>query len=198
MRRILFLMVAVLLCGVGFAQSKSDVLLAKLDKYIDGLGAYKITFQLLSADFVSDGYCVVSGDSYYISVGDSEVYADGKARYEVDGVRKEVNIDVVDTRSHNILDNPTRCFDFVGEDYSAEIVSEKGGQSEIHLSGNDIMEEGDIYLTIDSASGKPVSILYTLYDDKAFIEIRNIASDTTPVKRFSAAKYKGFEIIDFR
>lgn len=198
MRKILLALIAVVCCGVVSAQSGADAMLAKLDKYVDGLGAYKITFQLTSADFVSEGYCVVSGDSYYISVGRSEVYADGKARYEVDGVRREVNIDVVDTKSHNILDNPTRCFDFVGEDYSAEITSSEGSEVEIHLSGNDIMEEGDIYITIDAASGKPLSLLYTLYEDEAYIDIKSIASDNTPVKKFASSAYRGFEMIDFR
>ena len=198
MRKIFLALVAVVCSGVALAQSDVGAMLAKLDKYVDGLGAYKSTFELTSADFTSDGYCVVSGDSYYISVGKSEVYADGKARYEVDGVRREVNIDVVDTKSHNILDNPTRCFDFVGEDYSAEITSREGSEVEIHLSGNDIMEEGDIYITIDASTGKPLSLLYTLYEDRAYVKIRSIASDNTPVKKFAASAYRGFEMIDFR
>lgn len=198
MRKVLLMIFAVGMSGICMAQSEAEAMLAKLDKYVDGLGSYKITFQLSSADFVSEGLCVVSGDSYYISVDKSEVYADGKARYEVDGVRREINIDVVDTESHNILDNPTRCFDFVGEDYSAEIVSREGSEVEIHLSGNDIMEEGDIYITIDAATGKPLSLLYTLYEDEAYIDIKSIASDSTPVKKFASSDYRGFEMIDFR
>lgn len=173
-------------------------MLGKLDKYIDNLGPYRISFKLTSEDYTSDGYCLVSGDNYYIGVGDAEVYADGKVRYEVDGARKEINVDAVNVQSHNILDNPTRCFDFVGEDYSAEIVKREANKVEIHLSGNDIIEEGDIYITIDKTTGKPLSILYTLYDDKAYIDIVELKSDTTPIKKFLKSAYKGFEIIDFR
>lgn len=198
MRKIFLVVVAVLFSAVAFAQSEVDAMLGKLDKYIDNLGAYKIAFTLTSEGYTSDGYCLVSGDSYYIGVGKSEVYADGKVRYEVDGERKEINVDAVNIKSHNILDNPTRCFDFVGEDYSAEIIKREANQVVIHLSGNDIIEEGDIYIAVDKTTGKPLSILYTLYDDKAFINIVEVKSDTTPIKKFSKSAYKGFEIIDFR
>ncbi|MDO5496751.1 MAG: hypothetical protein Q4F45_02615 [Alistipes sp.] len=198
MRKMFLIAVAVLFSGVAYAQSEVDVMLGKLDKYIDNLGPYKISFKLTSEDYTSDGYCLVSGDNYYIGVGDAEVYADGKVRYEVDGARKEINVDAVNVQSHNILDNPTRCFDFVGEDYSAEIVKREANKVEIHLSGNDIIEEGDIYITIDKTTGKPLSILYTLYDDKAYIDIVELKSDTTPIKKFLKSAYKGFEIIDFR
>lgn len=190
--------VAVIFSGVAYAQSEVDAMLGKLDKYIDNLGPYRISFKLTSEDYTSDGYCLVSGDNYYIGVGDAEVYADGKVRYEVDGARKEINVDAVNVQSHNILDNPTRCFDFVGEDYSAEIVKREANKVEIHLSGNDIIEEGDIYITIDKTTGRPLSILYTLYDDKAYIDIVELKSDTTPIKKFLKSAYKGFEIIDFR
>lgn len=198
MRKIFLIAVAVIFSGVAYAQSEVDAMLGKLDKYIDNLGPYKISFKLTSEDYTSDGYCLVSGDNYYIGVGDAEVYADGKVRYEVDGARKEINVDAVNVQSHNILDNPTRCFDFVGEDYSAEIVKREANKVEIHLSGNDIIEEGDIYITIDKTTGKPLSILYTLYDDKAYIDIVELKSDTTPIKKFLKSAYKGFEIIDFR
>lgn len=198
MRKMFLIAVAVIFAGVAFAQSEVDAMLGKLDKYIDNLGPYKISFKLTSEDYTSDGYCLVSGDSYYIGVGDAEVYADGKVRYEVDGARKEINVDAVNVQSHNILDNPTRCFDFVGDDYSAEIVKREANKVEIHLSGNDIIEEGDIYITIDKTTGKPLSILYTLYDDKAYIDIVELKSDTTPIKKFLKSSYKGFEIIDFR
>ena len=52
----------------------------------------------------------VEGEGYYLVLGDAEVYCDGAVRYEVDNRRREVTIDVVDTDSRNILNNPASCF----------------------------------------------------------------------------------------
>lgn len=198
MLRVISIFLAIIVGGTCMAQTRADKALGLLDKYVDDLGAYKITFDLTSADFQSEGLCAVNGDSYYIKVGESEIYADGLNRYEVDGSRKEINIDILYTHSRNILDNPTHCFDFIGEEYSAEIVGERDGCMEIHLSGNDIIEEGDIYITIETSTGRPLSILYTLYEDEVLVKITDMRSDSTPVKKFAKAEYRGFEIIDFR
>ena len=143
-----------------------EQLLRRVAEYVKAQGSYDAEVDVTAGDYKASGKYSVAGDSYYIKVGEAEVYADGKTRYEVDHSRKEVSIDVVDLESQNILDNPTRCFDFVGEEYTAELTKESGGEAVISLVARDEDVEGEILLTVESATGKPLSIAYILYDDR--------------------------------
>ena len=116
----------------------------------------------------------MSGDVYYIAVDNAEVYSDGKTRYEVNHARKEVSVDDMDTASRNILDNPTRCFDFVGTDYRSEVASRDGDEVTLHLRAVDPEIEGDIYLTVSESTGRPSSVAYSLYDDRVTVRITAI------------------------
>ena len=69
-----------------------------------------------------NGYFMVDGDSYYITLGVMEVYSDGKLRHEINNERKEVTIDNVDLSSVDLLTNPTHAFDFVGEEFAISVV----------------------------------------------------------------------------
>ena len=124
------LMVANVSLSNVMASSPEDVAKAgvkSVKEYVSELGRYQVKFNVLAGDLIYVGEYGVDGDSYYIKMDDVEVYSDGKLRYEVDNKRKEVSIDMVDLQSHNILDNPTRCFDFAESEYRAEIQNQKGG-----------------------------------------------------------------------
>lgn len=173
-------------------------LLGRLSHFVKQLGRYEAVFDMRVGDYVAKGSFLVDADSYYIEVGQAEVYCDGKARYEVDNEREEVNIDNVDSKSRNILDNPTRCFDFVGSDYRAEVVSSGEKTSTIKLLSNDKSDEGEIYLTIDNQTARPMSIEYRLYDDIFEVAILSIAKTKSSPAKFDRSRYRTCEIIDFR
>lgn len=166
-------------------------------EYVAKLGRYQVKFNVLAADIIYVGEYVVEGDSYYINMDDVEVYSDGDLRYEVDNKRKEVSIDTVDKQSRNILDNPTRCFDFAESEYRSEVQNEKGEELTLYLQPTAEDTDGEIFLTIDKKSGKPKKIVYRLYDDEVEVMIDSIATVKQPLKKFSKAQYKGYDIIDF-
>ena len=126
MRKIISLSLLLVLGLTAVAQAAADTkdVLAGLKQYIAKMGRYEAAFALQAGDYKAEGRYLVDGDTYHIVVGDiAEVFCDGKVRYEGDNEREEVNIDVVDASSRNILDNPTRCFDFVGSEYRATVVA---------------------------------------------------------------------------
>jgi hypothetical protein len=127
-----------------------------------------------------------------------EVYSDGKLRYEVDNKRKEVSIDMVDLQSRNILDNPTRCFDFAESEYEVELQSDRDEELTLYLQPIAEDMDGEIFLTIDKKSGRPKKIIYRLYDDEVEVAIDSIAASKSPIKRYNKNHYKGYDIIDFR
>ena len=209
MRKMIIYLLAVLLTGVMALQgvmastpSAQDEqvgqLLERVAQYVKRLGAYSADFKVVAGDYTTRGRYDVSGDRYYIVLDNAEVYSDGHVRYEVNGERKEINVDVVDISSHNILDNPTRCFDFVGSDYVADIQRREAGRITIHLRSADSSVGGDIYLTIDSSSARPIRLEYHLYDDVIEVDIISLSALKGGVKTFSERAYSGYDMIDFR
>ena len=85
-----------------------------------------------------------------------------------------MNVDSVEGASRNILDNPTRCFDFVGTDYDAGVSSRTASETTLHLRSRDASVEGDIYLTVETATGRPRHITYELYDDRIEVAVESL------------------------
>lgn len=175
-----------------------QMLLRRVAEYVKALGSYDAEVDVAAGEYKASGSYSVAGDSYYIKVGEAEVYADGKTRYEVDHSRKEVSVDVVDLESQNILDNPTRCFDFVDEEYAAELVKEFDGVATIRLEARNEDIEGEMLLEVESATGKPLSIAYILYDDRVDVKIKSLTPRKTKLPTFSKGNYKGYDMVDFR
>ena len=180
-------------------EQTASVVLDALSQYITKLGRYEAAFTLQVGDYEADGRYMVDGNAYHIVVGSTaEVYCDGKVRYEVDKEREEVNIDVVDASSRNILDNPTRCFDFVGSDYVAEIVARDAKSLTLKLVAADEKVEGEIFLTLDAVSNAPQRIEYRLYDESFNVKISSLAKSKSSPAKFDRTNYRDYEIIDFR
>ena len=198
MRRVIFSALALLVCVSAVADEQSKTALQRVAHYVEALGAYDAKFKVAAGDYTTEGSYAVSGDNYYITLDEAEVYSDGKVRYEVDHNREEVNVDNVDLTSRNVLDNPTRCFDFVDSGYESDMFEQNGSQLTIHLRSTDAAIEGDIYLTIDAASARPQRLEYKLYDDIIVVDVISLEKRKTKINSFDKSKYKDYEIIDFR
>ena len=198
MRRLFVIIMAVCSVAVCSADERSQGVLRSVAEYVRALGAYDAEFDVAAGEYRAKGRYGVAGDAYHIKLDQAEVYSDGKVRYEVDHERKEVNIDVMDLQNRNILDNPTRCFDFVGADYSAMVYTEAVGEITLLLRANDTSIEGDIYLTVAKNTGRPRKIVYVLYDDRIEVNITSLERRKDAVAMYDASRYKDYEIVDFR
>lgn len=164
------------------------------------LGAYGVSFEVRSDEYVTRGRYAVEGEGYYLVLGDAEVYCDGAVRYEVDNRRREVTIDVVDTDSRNILNNPVHAFDFLGSEYAASLAGEQEGRAVVRLTpapGN-TSSAGNIVLTVDTAAMRPVSLRYDYDGEQVQVSVLGIKPLETPLKAFAKDNYAGYEFIDFR
>ena len=182
------------------ADGRAAEILENLAAGFRALGAYGVTFEVSSDEYTTRGRYAVEGEKYYIAVGEAEVYCDGKIRYEVDNRRREVTIDVVDTGSRNILNNPVHAFDFLGSEYAASLAGEQEGRAVVRLTpapGN-TSSAGNIVLTVDTAAMRPESLRYDYDGEQVGIAVLGVAPLDTPLKAFSKGDYKGYEFIDFR
>ena len=198
MRKILMLILALFATIAAVADGGALQVVQRVARYVKSLGAYEVNYLLTSGEYAAKGYFQVDGDMYYMRVGGAEVYSDGKVRYEVDNERKEINIDNVSLDSHNILDNPTRCFDFVGSDYSIKSEVERGENITLRITPKNEEQVGIIRLVSDTKSGRPESLEYEMYDEKVKVQILSIGRSKEPMKRFRESDYGDYEIVDFR
>ena len=195
--------IAVLFCGIlqgNAAQPRATEILERLAAGFRAMDGYGVKFGVVSGDYEARGSYVVEGDSYYLVLGDAEVFADGAVRREVDNRRREVTIDVVDTDSRNILNNPVHAFDFLGSEYAASLAGEQEGHAVVRLTpapGN-TSSAGNIVLTVDTAAMRPVSLRYDYDGEQVQVSVLGIKPLETPLKAFAKDNYAGYEFIDFR
>ncbi len=198
MRRLLILIFALLGSWSAAAEENVWQILQRVSRFMNAEKGYEVKFSIDAEGFASKGRYCVKDDAYYIEVADAEVYSDGKVRYEVDNARQEVNIDNMDGNSRNILDNPTRCFDFVEEDYEAAIVEQDENEAVVRLKAKDNSVEGEIILTVERKSACPKSVEYRIYDDRIYVKVEAVNHAAGAVKNFARSAYKDYEMIDFR
>jgi outer membrane lipoprotein-sorting protein len=194
-----------LLCTINTWAQGDDAkaLISRLSEQIRSMENYDVSFTVNSGDQKIKGYYAVSGEKYYISIGDAEVFCDGGARYEVNPQNKEVTVDAVDTKSHNILTNPTRAFDFIDGEFAFEMVGTNNGITTIKLTSTaENAALGVIFVAMDAATAQPRSLTYDVDGAQIAIEVAAIDELTGMVDismfTFHKNNYRGYEIVDFR
>lgn len=179
---------------------RAGELLRQLVASIKAMGDYGVSFAVEADGYAVEGYYSVSGVRYSMTLGDAEVFCDGKVRYEVDHRKREVVIDRVNDSSRNIVDNPTRAFDFLDAQYRAELVSEEGSCAVVRLTPVDgeALPVGSILLEVDTAEMKPRSLTYDFDGEQVVVRVSRIAAEHAALRTFDASACKGYEFIDFR
>lgn len=181
------------------ADNRPQAVLKQLTAALGALEGYSVVFEVHTDGDVVPGYYEVSGDNYYMHVNGQEVYGDAEFRYEIDPDRKEVVIDRVDLTSHNLLNNPTRAFDFIDGEYAASLLSEKGSTAVIRLTPLRIQSAvGQIDVEVDTARSLPTAVIYEIDGDRVRIDIRSVTVHEASPRTFDAENYAGYEWIDFR
>lgn len=196
----LWLPAALLLAAPAFAQNgRAAAVLGGLTEAMRAMGSYGVRFSVTAGEMRTEGRYVVAGDSYYMRLGDAEVYCDGSVRYEVDNARREVSVDGVEAASRNILDNPARAFEFLDDEYRPELLSESDGRAELRLIPRKAgAATGAVTLTVDTATKRPVTLAYDFDGERVTVAIVGITSEPEPLPHFDSRRYEGYEVIDFR
>lgn len=194
-----------LLCATNLWAQNDDAkaLIGRLSNQVRSMENYEVEFSVKSGDQQIKGYYAVSGDKYYISIGEAEVFCDGSARYEVNPQNKEVTVDAVDNKSHNILTNPTRAFDFIDGEFNFAMVGTSAGVATVKLtSAAENAALGVIFVAIDTATAQPRSLTYDVDGDQIAVEIVSFDEMVGMVDismfTFDKNNYRGYEIVDFR
>lgn len=182
------------------AAGRAEEILGGMAAGFRAMKGYDVDFEIVAGDYRAEGSYAVRGEGYALTLGDAEVYCDGKVRYEVDRARREVTIVGVDTTSRNLLSNPVRAFDLLGDDYRPELLSETGGKAVVRLTpaaGDDAMA-GAITVTVDTATMCPERLDYDYDGEQVRVTVRRVESSTSPLDTCDTSRFEGYEWIDFR
>lgn len=198
MRRAITLILAIL-CSVSlYAQTTPNEWLEALHRT---LGSRYATYIVVASEDMGgmNGYFIVDGDSYYLTLGAMEVYCDGKLRYEVNNSRKEVVEDRANLEATDILTNPTRAFDFISDSYALELVSGREDAAKIGVTPKGDIADMHIYIDVIKQGGRvlPESVTYD-YDGESYtIDLSIVEDDGDAVPRWNKAEYRAYDIVSF-
>ena len=192
------------LATIGAVRAQSaEAWLAQLNKSLGERYAMHITVAMsdtASGDNNINGYFMVEGDAYYITLGVMEVYSDGKLRYEINNERKEVVEDRVNLEACDLLSNPTRAFTFVPKEFSSEVVGRADSRVVVRLMPKSEAVGIDyIELTLEESGSKvlPVAICYDYDGDKVSIALAMVDAADAKLPCWSKAAYRAYDIVSF-
>lgn len=193
--------------GISRADGVSESIMRHISETLAGYGSYEVRFSVTAKGMgTMNGNYFVSGDKYRIKLQKQEQFSDGTNRYEIYAADKEVVIDKSDTSSHDILNNPTRAFEFAPEEFE----STYKGQQTVNRTVSETVElvphkgstaHGKITLYVGTDDGMPVALDYDYQGESVFISIDKIVplKETDPsMFIFDPARYGDYEVIDFR
>lgn len=200
MKRWLLLLAMAAGVGTVSAAGRAAEILEGLAAGFRAMKGYEDDFVIEAGDYRAEGSYAVEGAGYALSLGDAEVYGDERVRYEVDNDRREVTIAGVDSTSRNILNNPVRAFDFLGDDYRAELLSETGGKAVVRLTPveGSGASAGTVTVTVSTATMRPEQLDYDYDGERIRVVVRRVAPLAGPLARFERSRFAGYEFIDFR
>lgn len=184
------------------ADGRSDGVLARLSEKLRTWKSYSASFEVEAEGNEISGFYAVDGDKYYMVTDGYKVICDGRVRYEINHNDEEVIVDYADPDDRNILSNPTRAFEFAGDQFTG-VYSQEGELDVVALTprnGASALER--ITLKISRGKGVPVSISYLSegLSDEVLVTITGFGQGYPKDSEFTFDKnrYKGYEVIDFR
>jgi hypothetical protein len=206
MKKTVITLAAIALAVNAFADSKSDALLAALAGKVAGWGDYRVEFTVTIDGQALSGSYEVSGDEYHLVTPDVELFCDGTVRREANAINREVTVDRVDPDDKTVLGNPTRLFDFVDGSYThrylgaAMVNGVKCERIELRDAGNPDGQKIEAFVAVET--GMPVRLTYGMafLNTDAVIDVVRVTPRVAlgGSFRFDAARFAGWEVVDFR
>ena len=195
--KVLFALCSLLFPLSAVAQGDDAALLQQLAATMRACDPYEVSFVMEGEGFALQGRYVVAGDRYRITLPEAEVWGEAAMRYEVDHRRETITLTPIDQQRGNLLDNPTRAFDFAAADYRAEVVEERDGVVRLKLT-----TESDplttIYLTLDGSTARPRAVRYEIDGIGVDLRLKTLKKSSDPLPQFALSNYAEYEVVDFR
>ena len=181
---------------IGAFSASASSLLEQFEQSLASMGDYGVTFSVKIGDVATEGHYAVSGNDFYIVVGDVEYYVAAGVKHEVNRVRQEIVVDSAESLGSDLLSNPAQGFSILARDFeqSDAVVDSHRAVRLTPRSG----EGGQIVVVADKSGVLPHTIIYIYDDAQMVITLERIESLDSGIPRFDASKYVDFELVDMR
>lgn len=199
MKKLLTLLVLILALVATVSAQSAEAWLTELNKSLGGRYAMNVAVTI-GDELPINGFFMVDGDGYYITLGVMEVYSDGKLRYEINNERKEVVEDVVDLESCDLLSNPTRAFKFVPNEFKSDVISTTDNVVVLRLTPkSEAMGIDSITLTLQRSGStiSPKTICYDYGGDVVTISLSENTTTDLKLRKWDKAAYRAYDIVSF-
>ncbi len=195
MKKLYFLLLALFATLQVFADSQGDKALADLSQRLKDLGSYHSDIEVQTKGSLVKGTYEVRGDDFHIDLGSVEYWGEGDRRYEVTHKIKEIVVEQMDNSNKMILNNPTKAFDFVADDF--DVVVHQGFVITLTPKNREKGLEIDrVTIALDSKSLLPRNIVYEAEGDRAIVEFKSLKASKSSFKSIDLGKYKDYDIVD--
>ena len=180
--------------------SQAEDLIRQVAAQFTRLGDYTVYFVVRADQASVSGSYGVAGESYWLRLGEAEVFCDGKARYEVDHDRREVTINPVQHQAHNLLDNPVHAFEFLCEEFDVVLKDQTPLEAILILKpkAGRSMSETQITVRVDRRTMRPKTMIYDYDGEQVEVQILKVEKRNQPLKKFPQEGFRQYETIDFR
>ncbi len=198
MRRTLLILFSVAAVAAAAADEASVRILKNIERNLAELGTYRAEFEMKAGDCSVRGEYCVSGSDFYMKADDTEVYASDGVRREVNATKREIVVDGIDAAARDIVSNPARGFSLLLEDFDSE-VADGGGRTGVSLTPKPTSAIREtITVFVDADAGLPTEIVYGADSGCVSVRLLSVNPLAGDIPRFDAAKYEGYEVVDFR
>ena len=191
----------------GQSDARAAEILRQVGARVAAMGEYHAEFEAAAEGNRIAGVYAVSGEKYYMRADGYEIIGDGRTRWEINHDDEEVLIDIADPADNNILTNPTRAFGFADDVFRSSYKGEVRIDGEIfdvvELTPRDARSQLQrITLMVSRRTGLPVELRYMAdgLSEQIVVRIVRMTPGVYPDARFTfdSARYKGYDVTDFR
>lgn len=201
MKRLFLLLLSLCAMVPVSGKERAAQLVEALSAHFRAMNAYEVRFEVASPEGRLLGSYHVEGRGFYLTLGDAELYSDGKLRYEVNNTYREVVVDKMDASSRSVLDNPVSAFDFLDTQYAASLLQERDGVATLLMTpsaGGENSLSGVVTVQLSVSDLTPRKLVYDNEGERVDITILEVTQPRQALKKFNARNYPDYEIVDFK
>ncbi len=193
MKRYIFILLMAIFCAPLYGDTLGEKALAELSQRIKDLHSYESDLTLEMQGNTIKGSYSVTGEDYHIDLGSVEYFGVGDKRYEVTHKIEEIVVERADAGSNMILNNPTKAFDFVANDF--EVLLNQGTILTLKPKAGGV-DLDRITIALDPKSQLPKTLLYEADGERVVVTFKGFKSRKSQLEGIDLNKYRHYEVVD--
>lgn len=196
--RVAVVLVALVVTATAAASTnEATAILRNIQQRFTGADNYRVNFTLNIGGQTTEGVLHVDKERTYVRNGNSEVYIADGVRREVNIAKREIVIDKMSAMGGDMLGNPARGIDGLLSDFDATLTT-YDGQRALRLMAKGGKREEEAAYIILTQDDRMECIIFGSGESRVTIKTVSVERNVGAAQTFDAARYEGFETMDFR